>query len=123
VSKQNPRGIRIDADGKSRYTATGPSPSAAPSAQKLSALPSPLARILAFVSILFGGLLGGIIGYSLMRVQSQSAGATARALGASFGAIVIAGGTAVLAVLVLRAMGEWRQVDPAVGNVRLGNDS
>jgi hypothetical protein len=122
VSK-TPRGIRTDADGKSRYTPTGPSPSAAPSAQKLSALPSPLARALAFVSILFGGLLGGIIGYSLMRVQSQSAGATARALGASFGAIVIAGGTAVLAVLVLRAMGEWRQVDPAVGNVRLGNDS
>jgi hypothetical protein len=98
-------------------------PSQAPSAQKLSALPSPAARALAFGSILLGGLLGGLIGYSLVRVQSPRSTATAKALGASVGALLVAAGTAVLAVLVLRAMGEWRRVDPGVGKVRLGNDA
>jgi hypothetical protein len=119
---QNPRGTRTDADGKLRYSPTGPAPSSAASTQKLSALPSPLARALAFASILFGGVLGGLIGYSLIRVQSRNSSGTTKALGASLGALLIAGGTAILAVLVLRAMGEWRRVDPNVGNVRLGND-
>jgi hypothetical protein len=118
-----PRGTRTDADGKVRYSPTGPAPSQAPSAQKLSALPSPVARVLAFGSILLGGVLGGLIGYSLIRVQSPRSSATTKALGASLGALLIAAGTAVLAVLVLRAMGEWRRVDPGVGKVRLGNDA
>jgi hypothetical protein len=91
-------------------------------AQKLSALPSPLARGLAFASILLGGVLGGLIGFSLVRVQSPRSTDTTKAFGASVGALLIASGTAVLAVLVLRAMGEWRRVDPSVGEVRLGND-
>lgn len=116
-----PRGTREGANGTIRYTPTGPAPSSAPSSQKLSALPSQLARVLAFVAILVGGVLGGLIGFSLARVEYPTGHETAKALVASIGAIFVAGGTAVLAVLVLRAMGEWRSVDPNVGPVRLGN--
>ena len=74
----------------------------------LSALPSPLARIIAFVSILVGGLGGALIGYKLVDIQYDGVSATPLGLGLVIGAIVTAGGTAVIAVLVLRASGEWR---------------
>ncbi len=128
TGSQPPRGTRKSADGTIRYNPTGPAPSsarpatsAAPSAQKLSALPSQSARALAFAAILLGGFLGGLIGYSLARVEYPTGHATAKALASSIGAIFVASGTAVLAVLVLRAMGEWRVVDPTVAQVRLGN--
>ena len=76
----------------------------------LSALPSPLARILAFVSILVGGLGGALIGYKLVDIQYDGVSATPLGLGLVIGAIVTAGGTAVIAVLVLRASGEWREI-------------
>ncbi|MEI7505610.1 MAG: hypothetical protein WCK23_02230 [Actinomycetes bacterium] len=79
----------------------------------LSALPSPLARIMAFVSILLGGLGGALIGYTLVDIQYDGASATPLGLGLVIGAIVAAGGTAIIAVLVLRATGEWRDIgDP-----------
>ena len=74
----------------------------------LSALPSPLARLIAFVSILVGGLGGALIGYKLVDIQYDGVSATPLGLGLVIGAIVTAGGTAVIAVLVLRASGEWR---------------
>ena len=76
----------------------------------LSALPSPVARVLAFVSILIGGLAGGLIGYGFIELQSTGDSSTAAAIGAAVGAVASAAGTAVIAVLVLRAMGEWRQL-------------
>jgi hypothetical protein len=76
----------------------------------LSALPSPLARIIAFVSILVGGLSGALIGYKLVDIQYDGVSATPLGLGLVIGAIVTAGGTAVIAVLVLRASGEWRDI-------------
>jgi len=76
----------------------------------LSALPSPLARIIAFVSILVGGLGGALIGYKLVDIQYDGVSATPLGLGLVIGAIVTAGGTAVIAVLVLRASGEWRDI-------------
>lgn len=76
----------------------------------LSALPSPLARITAFVSILLGGLGGALIGYTLVDIQYDGASATPLGLGLVIGAIVAAGGTAIIAVLVLRATGEWRDI-------------
>ena len=76
----------------------------------LSALPSSGARALAFISILIGGLCGGLIGYGFVDLQCQGDCSTAAAIGAFVGAIVAAVGTAVIAVLVLRAMGEWRQI-------------
>ena len=75
----------------------------------LSALPSTTARVLAFVSILVAGLAGGLIGYAFIDLQGGTSGWSA--LGALMGAVTAAAGTAVLAVLVLRAMGEWRQLE------------
>ncbi len=75
----------------------------------LSALPSTGARLVAFASILVGGLAGGLIGYGFVDVQGG--GSTASAIGALVGAVAAAAGTAVIAVLVLRAMGEWKQLD------------
>jgi hypothetical protein len=77
----------------------------------LSALPDPKARVGAFVAILFGGLAGGLIGYTLVKLQCHGACATQRGLGALVGAILAALGMSVVAVLVLRALGEWKEVE------------
>lgn len=101
------------------YDAHVPDPSLPPpngnpvrpvSPEPLSALPSRVARALAFVAILVGGAAGGLIGYALVDVQCTGDCGTATALGGAVGAIVAAAGTAVVSVLVLRAMGEWREL-------------
>jgi hypothetical protein len=79
--------------------------------------------MLAFLAIVLGGVCGGLIGWSVTDLQcgpERRAGAEAVAddddgcdtiagLGAVVGAVVGAGGVAVVAVLVLRAMAEWRR--------------
>lgn len=85
-----------------------PAPTRAPTDAPLSALPSPFARALAFIAVLIGGLAGGMIGYAFLDLQGASS--TWSAVAALVGALVFAGGTAVIAVLVLRAMGEWKQL-------------
>jgi hypothetical protein len=82
----------------------------------LSALPSPLARLLAFVSILLGGLAGALIGYALVDIQYSGDSVVPVGLGLLIGSIVAAGGTAIVAVLVLRALGEWRDVSSRAHN-------
>jgi len=77
----------------------------------LSALPSPAARALAFVAILLGGLAGGLIGYSLVRVQCNGDCDLPKGLGAFFGAVIASVGMSVVAVLVLRAVGEWKNIE------------
>jgi len=77
----------------------------------LSALPPPKARVAAFVAILFGGLAGGLIGYTLVKLQCHGTCSTERGMGALFGAIIAALGMSVVAVLVLRALGEWKEVE------------
>lgn len=98
-----------------------------------TALPSVTARALAFVAILVGGLCGGLIGWSVTDLQCGSEATvkvgrgasptttiveaaegsddcgTWNAGGALLGAVVGAGGTGVVSVLVLRAMAEWRR--------------
>lgn len=76
----------------------------------LSALPSRGARMLAFSSILLGGLAGGLIGHGLVAVQCDGECGMARGIGIALGALPAAGGTAVVAVLALRAIGEWREM-------------
>jgi hypothetical protein len=78
--------------------------------QALSALPSPIARAVAFVAILLGGLAGGLIGWAFVSLQSSGTSDVPAALGAYMGSAAAAAGTAVIAVLGLRAMGEWRQL-------------
>jgi hypothetical protein len=77
----------------------------------LSALPSPAARALAFAAILLGGFAGGLIGYTLVRLQCDGNCDVARGLGALFGAVIAAIGMSIVAILVLRALGEWRQLN------------
>lgn len=76
----------------------------------LSALPSPWARGAAFVAICLAGLAGAIIGMSLVELQCDGDCTVPRGLGLLVGAIVAAGGMSVVAVLVLRALGEWREI-------------
>ena len=75
-----------------------------------SALPSLTARVLAFVAIIVAGVCGGLIGYAIVNVQCKGACATPEGAGSLIGAVIAAGGVAVVAVLVMRAMGEWRRV-------------
>ncbi len=70
--------------------------------------PPPQARWLAFVSILIGGLLGGLIGYGTADLMSTSS--VVVALGGIAGAALCAIGVGVVASLTLRAMNEWNVV-------------
>lgn len=75
-----------------------------------SALPSTGARIVAFVSILVAGLCGGLIGWAFVDLQCDGDCSVVAGAAGVFGAVVGAGGVAVVAVLALRAIGEWRTV-------------
>ncbi len=73
-----------------------------------SELPSVGARVLAFLAILVGGAAGGMIGYAFAELGGfEGVGAGAVTL---LAALVGAGGVAVVAVLTLRAHGEWRSI-------------
>lgn len=76
----------------------------------LSALPSPVARAAAFAAICLGGLAGGLIGYSLVRIQCDGNCAVPLGLGMLTGSVAAATGMSIVAVLVLRAVGEWREL-------------
>lgn len=75
----------------------------------LSALPSRRARALAFAAILVAGLCGALIGSSFVSLQCETSCDTASGVAAIVGGLAAAGGVAVVAVLVLRAMGEWNR--------------
>jgi len=82
---------------------------AVPDDRRLSALPSVRARWLAFSAILFAGVVGAVIGSSFVHLTCHGNCGGAQGVGAVVGAVFAAGGVAVVAVLVLRAMGEWRR--------------
>ena len=73
-------------------------------------LPSRTAFLLAFGAVVLAGLCGGIIGYGVADVGSHSD--AARLLGTFIGATFAAAGVGIVAVLVLRAMAEWRRQNP-----------
>ena len=75
----------------------------------LSAIPPVGARVAAFVAILLSGLAGGLIGYSLVDLQCEGDCALPEGVGLLVGATTAAGGMSIVAVLVLRALGEWRE--------------
>ena len=77
----------------------------------LSALPSVLARIVAFIAILLAGLAGALIGFSLVDLQCLGSCDLPNSIGLIFGSVVGALGMGIVAVLVLRAVGEWRELD------------
>ena len=76
----------------------------------LSALPSVRARVLAFAAIVVGGGAGGLIGWSFVHLSCEGDCTTPATFGAVGGAVLAAVGVAVVAVLTLRAMGEWRRI-------------
>ena len=76
-----------------------------------SALPPVGARVLAFVAILVGGACGGLIGAGVVNLQCSGDCTTPASAGGLTGAVVGALGVAVVAVLALRAMGEWRTIE------------
>jgi len=101
-----------------------------------TALPPVGARLLAFVAIMVAGACGAVIGYAVTDLQcgpeeratprgevvdqaveddADDGCRTVAGLGALGGAVVGAGGVAVVATLVLRAMAEWRR-DLEVGD-------
>jgi hypothetical protein len=79
--------------------------------RRLSALPSVLARIVAFVSIIVAGFAGALIGFTLIDLQCQGACDIPNSIGLILGAITGAFGMGVVAVLVLRAIGEWKELE------------
>ncbi|MCU0312276.1 MAG: hypothetical protein MUE36_15190 [Acidimicrobiales bacterium] len=100
-----------DSDGPDASADGGTAPSAAP-----TALPSVGARVLAFVAIVLAGAAGAFIGYGVAQLQCTGDDCAAiTGLGGLFGAVVAAGGTAVVAVLTLRAMGEWHTIQARGG--------
>ncbi len=78
-------------------------------------------RILSFVAICAGGLLGGLIGWAFVRLQVDGDTAVPEAFGALVGAVGAALGIAVVATLVLRAMNEWRTIQQGI-NPRTGRE-
>jgi hypothetical protein len=77
-----------------------------------SGLPSRTAYLLAFLSVVVSGLFGGTIGYGLVDVSCEGGCGLAAVAGALIGAAIAAGGVGIIAVLVLRAMSEWKRNPP-----------
>lgn len=97
-----------------------PSPAEPPESEYApSVLPSTGARVLAFGSILIAGLCGGLIGYAIVDLQCEGDCTVLAGSVGLLGAVLFAAGVGVVAVLALRAMGEWRTLqdrdDPGSG--------
>lgn len=76
----------------------------------MSALPSVRARVLAFIAIVIGGACGVVIGERFAALQCTRACSTPEGIGAIVGGVIAATGVGVVAILTLRAMGEWRRI-------------
>ena len=68
-------------------------------------------RVGAFVAICLSGLAGATIGLSLISIQCEGDCGAPKGIGLLVGALIAAGGMAVVAVLVMRALGEWHEVE------------
>jgi len=75
----------------------------------LSALPSVGVRVGAFTAIILAGIAGALIGYSLVDIQCEGDCGLPLGIGILVGAVIAAGGMAIVAILVMRALGEWRE--------------
>jgi hypothetical protein len=88
-----------------------PAPEPVPTAEPTPPmLPSRGAFLLAFGGVVLAGILGGIIGYGIADVSSQSD--VSHLVGTFIGSLIGAAGVGIVAVLVLRAMAEWRRQNP-----------
>jgi hypothetical protein len=62
----------------------------------------------AFMAVVVAGLSGAAIGFGLVDVGCTGDCGTLAGLGALLGGLVAAGGVAIVAVLLLRSMAEWK---------------
>ena len=62
----------------------------------------------AFVAVVVAGLSGAAIGFGLVDIGCTGNCGTVAGLGALFGGLLAAGGVAIVAVLLLRSMAEWK---------------
>lgn len=62
----------------------------------------------AFVAVVLAGLSGAAIGFGLVDVGCTGNCGTLSGIGALLGGLVAAGGVAIVAVLLLRSMAEWK---------------
>jgi len=68
-------------------------------------------ELAAFAAILISGLAGALIGYSLIDLQCEGSCGLPTGIGLLVGALTASIGMAVVAVLVMRALGEWREIE------------
>ena len=73
-----------------------------------SALPSGRARALAVLAVLVSGACGALIGFAFADLQCDGDCTVWKGIGMITGALIAAGGVAIVAVLTLRAMDEWQ---------------
>jgi hypothetical protein len=62
----------------------------------------------AFLAVVVAGLSGAAIGYGLVGIGCTGDCSTVSGVGALLGGLLAAGGVAIVAVLLLRSMAEWR---------------
>jgi len=72
-------------------------------------MPSRTAFFLSFASVVIAGVFGGIIGYGLVDIGCTGDCEGQKLLGTLVGSTLAAAGVGVVAVLVLRAMAEWKR--------------
>jgi len=77
----------------------------------LSALPSVRARAIAFAGILLAGIAGAAMGYLMIDVQCSGSCTVPNGIGMFVGSLIGAAGMSVVAILALRAIGEWRELE------------
>lgn len=85
-------------------------PSGHDNAQPHTALPSVLARVLAFSAVIIASVCGGLMGFALGRLQWGDNRSGWIFVAGAAGSALAAVGVAVVCVLVLRAMSEWADV-------------
>lgn len=73
-----------------------------------TAAPPRLARALALVAVVVAGCCGGLIGYAVVDVSCGGDCAVAAGITGVVAAVGAAVGVAIVSVLTLRAMGEWK---------------
>jgi len=73
-----------------------------------TAAPSVLARALALIAIVIAGLCGGLIGFAVTDLQCDDGCTTAAGIIGVVSAAGAAVGVAIVAVLTMRAMAEWK---------------
>jgi hypothetical protein len=102
MSGPSPSGPPDPAGGAGAADRPGPVTTAA------SAVPPPAARLAAFAAIVVAGVCGGLIGYAVTDKSCSGDCQTAAGGVGLLAAVGAAVGVAIVAVLVLRAMGEWQ---------------